>query len=95
MSIEKRSGRMLLSDDNLQNATNFFGVHIDPRAGTIDFLSMREKITHSPAPAKDGKAAAPDSGAAPAPRTATGARSNRSPLDRLPLREVGNPLPPR
>ena len=62
MSIEKRTGRVLVDDDNLNlpnNSTNFFGVSIDARSGTIDFLSPRLKITHYAEPPKSGKAVGP------------------------------------
>ncbi len=58
MSIEKRSGRVIFSDDSL-TAQNFWGVRVDNRAGTIDFLSYNARISHYPALAedKDGKSA--------------------------------------
>jgi outer membrane protein assembly factor BamB/tetratricopeptide (TPR) repeat protein len=99
MSIEKRSGRVLVdeSDLKLPQTTNFYGVSIDRRAGTIDLLSDKLKITHFPDPASGGKRA--DSATSPAVQGAQAAspaaRPSRYAVDRAPIREIANPLPPR
>jgi len=102
LSIEKWSGRVLFPDtDNLQNATNFFGVRVDARASTIDFLSPNVKITHYPGPRKADKVVKPGAETsvpqAPEakPRTPIGGRLKRSTIDRVRIREIADPLPVR
>ena len=56
-SIEKRSGKMLVAEDDLKALGAFYAVRFDPRAGTIDFVSPTLKIRHRTraAPAPPGK----------------------------------------
>jgi outer membrane protein assembly factor BamB/tetratricopeptide (TPR) repeat protein len=96
MSIEKRSGKVIFADDNL-NAQNFWGVRVDNRAGTIDFLSYNARITHSPLRPedKDGKSAAEASatqGAQANPEAADGElKIRRKAVDRVRIREIVPP----
>jgi len=101
MSIEKRTGRVLVDENDLKvpQTSNFYGVSVDPRAGTIDFLSPTLKITHSPVTEKDGKTAAPaadktTSKAAQAP-TPPAPKANRYAVERARIRDIATPLPPR
>jgi hypothetical protein len=99
MSIEKRSGRVIFNDDNL-NAQNFWGVRVDNRTGTIDFLSFNARITHSPDPGadKDGKSAdsTPTQGAQadadPAERVLK-EKVRREAVERARIREIVPPPP--
>jgi outer membrane protein assembly factor BamB/tetratricopeptide (TPR) repeat protein len=104
MSIQKWNGAVVFGsaeDDNLQNATNFYGIRADERAGTIDFLSPNMKITHFPDPKKN-KGAAPaadtparrDSQATSKQSAPADAKLKRSTIERLRIREIGNPLTP-
>jgi len=75
LSIHKRSGSALFATqkgENLNNATNFFGVYVDARASTIDFLSPNMKLTHYPLPPKAVQA--DKSGAATPPPQAPAAK---------------------
>jgi outer membrane protein assembly factor BamB len=98
MSIEKRSGRVIFSDDNF-NATNFWGVRVDNRSGTIDFLSYNARITHYPDPGadKDGKSAADTpatQGAQADPSAAERVlkeKVRRNAIDRVRIREIVPP----
>jgi hypothetical protein len=49
MTIQKKDCRVVCNEQ-LQNATNFFGIRVDPRARTVELLSQSLKITHYPAP---------------------------------------------
>jgi outer membrane protein assembly factor BamB len=106
LSVEKRSGRVLFAEDNVSGTNSnfpfFYSVRVDARAGTVDFLSPSLKIIHEPKP--DDAASVPGDAPpkkAPAPQEAP---QTRRPLDgnvrpaaveRVRIREVGNPLPPR
>jgi hypothetical protein len=100
LSVEKRSGRMLFGEDNVQGGVNFYGVRVDARGGTIDFLSTNLKITHYPAPDKSAAAPAADTPAekeTPSPEASRPLGGNARPaaIDRARIREVADPLPPR
>ncbi len=45
-SIDKRTGKLLLDDDNLPNGMQFHALQLDPRGGKIDFVAYQMKITH-------------------------------------------------
>jgi outer membrane protein assembly factor BamB len=100
MSIEKRSGSVLFEDEKLKNATNFWGVRVDARAGTVDFLSPNQKIAHFPKAIDAGKAAKTGDKHA-AEQTSTtpqsqpvGGSLKRTTIDRVRIREIANPPSP-
>ncbi len=45
-SIEKRTGKRLYDNPNLPNGMQFHTLHVDARAGTVDFTGYQLKITH-------------------------------------------------
>jgi hypothetical protein len=45
-SIEKRTGKRLYGNDNLPQGMQFHTLHVDARAGIIDFTGYQLKITH-------------------------------------------------
>jgi outer membrane protein assembly factor BamB/tetratricopeptide (TPR) repeat protein len=44
MVIEKQVGKVLFESKDLKNATNFYAIHIDVRAGRIEFISPNLKL---------------------------------------------------
>jgi hypothetical protein len=95
--IEKRGGRVVYdTPTKLMGVGNFFGVHMDARARTVELLSYDTRIAILPNPANGGEQAreARPAGDVPAleePRR--GARVNPPAVDRVRIREVANPLP--
>jgi outer membrane protein assembly factor BamB/tetratricopeptide (TPR) repeat protein len=100
ISIEKRTGKSLLQDGkDLQNGSNFWGVRIDPRAGTVDFHSPNVTISHFPKQAKAGKLTKPAASAppqaTPQAQPANGDNVKRAKdIERLRIREIATPIPP-
>jgi outer membrane protein assembly factor BamB len=96
-AIEKRRGSTVFEDDKLNTTSNFFAVRIDARASTVELLNQQMRISFQPKPDKDGKEARESKPAADAPaaRPKNDTRSNRPAVDRVRIREVANPLPPR
>ena len=95
MSIEKRSGRVIFESDSL-NAQNFWGVRVDNRAGTIDFLSYNARITHSPALAEDKDSTSATEGAQATPDAAERVLKEevrRRAIERARIREIVPPPP--
>ncbi|HEY7309492.1 MAG TPA: PQQ-binding-like beta-propeller repeat protein [Gemmataceae bacterium] len=105
-SIEKRRGNTVFFDDKLNGNTtgNFFTVRVDARASTVELLAPNLKITHySSTDAKDKAARDPRPAAdapappqtQPAPAKGIGGPIKRAPVDRVRIREIAPPLPPR
>jgi hypothetical protein len=100
-TLMKSNGKAVFDEEMQGNSTtNFFGVRVDPRARTVELLSQRMKITHSPVPPVNKKAE--PAAAGPRPQgTPTSAslpqkketRVNRPAFDRAGIREIAPPPP--
>jgi outer membrane protein assembly factor BamB len=97
-SIEKRTGKRLYGNDNLPNGMQFHTLHVDARAGVIDFTGYQLKITHHlngpPKAGGPGKPAAPGVGS----RTGAGRPQEaqyRFELQLTPLKAPAVPARPR
>jgi outer membrane protein assembly factor BamB len=70
-SVEKRTGKLIYDNESMPNGMNFHALHVDARAGRIDFIGQFLKITYSldggPGPGKAEPPSAPPGAGAPPP----------------------------
>jgi outer membrane protein assembly factor BamB len=97
-SIEKRTGKRLYGNDNLPTGMQFHTLHVDARAGVIDFIGYQLKITHHlngpPKAGGPGKPAVPGVGLGTgstrpqAPQAVEQVKARGAALERIELRVV-------
>lgn len=92
LSIEKRTAKLLMGEENLTGATNFHSLRVDAKVGTIEFVSPTMKITHYPDPDAEVRGENPD-GDRIAPKL--DGKGKRTAIERARIQEIALPLPPR
>jgi outer membrane protein assembly factor BamB/tetratricopeptide (TPR) repeat protein len=79
-SLDKRTGKFLYNNNELNNTPNFHALKVDGRTGRIEFASFNLTIVHQP----DDEGGKGGAGTGPAgPMPGAGARSGAGPLPRV------------